>query len=90
MSVQRISFQDKGQDFLWWEVDMDTGRILGCGPFQAHLWAAGKCSVDVATVILGQRPTFFGPATEPEGHQLRYAIIGIEPAKSGGGYGLLD
>ena len=85
MSIQRIRFEDRGQGFLWWEVDLETGRIVGCGPHQAATWAGGKCSVDVATLKVGQRPTFFGPATEPDGRRLNYAIAGMEPAGSGGG-----
>lgn len=85
MTIQRISFQDKGQDFLWWEVDDSTGRIVGCGPHQAHAWASGKCSVDLATVKLGMRPVFFGPATEPEGRTLNYQIEALAPAEIGGG-----
>ena len=85
MTIQRITFEDRGQDFLWWEVDDATGRILGCGPYQAHLWASGKCSVDMDTVRIGQKPTFHGPATEPEGRTLNYAIATLAPAENGGG-----
>lgn len=86
MTIQRITFEDCGQDFLWWEIAMDTGRIVGCGPFQANVWASGRCSVDVATVVVGRRPTFHGPATEPEGRSLNYAIIAVRPADSPSGF----
>ncbi|HEV7345747.1 MAG TPA: hypothetical protein VGN60_08985 [Devosia sp.] len=85
MNVQHVTLEDRGQDFLWWEIDMETGRIVGCGPFQAGIWAGGRCSVDVATVRVGQRPTFHGPATEPEGRTLNYEIVAIKPAETGGG-----
>jgi hypothetical protein len=75
--IQRVTFIDRGQDFLWWEIDAETGRILGCGPYEADLWASGRCSVDVATVAVGNCPTFFGPATEPEGRTLRYEIATV-------------
>jgi hypothetical protein len=84
MSIQRVTFEDRGQDFLWWEIDMETGRIVGCGPLQADLWASGRCSVNVETVQVGLCPTFHGPATEPEGRSLRWEIVGIAPAETGG------
>lgn len=83
MTVNRITFECRGQEFHWWEVDMTTGRILGCGPLQAEVWANGRCSVDVATVQVGQRPTFHGPATEPDGRTLQFEIAAISPADGG-------
>lgn len=85
MTVQRLTFEDKGQDFLWWEVDDQTGRIMGCGPHLASVWASGKCSVDMNTVVVGERPVFHGPATEPGGRFLNYRIAEIRPAQTGGG-----
>ena len=85
MTIQRLTVECRGQDFQWWEIDDETGRIVGCGPFQAETWASGKCSVDMATVAVGQRPTFHGPATEPAGRPLRYRITAIHPAETGGG-----
>jgi hypothetical protein len=85
MTIQHLTFEDKGQDFLWWEVDDQTGRVLGCGPHQASVWASGKCSVDMNTVAVGERPVFHGPATEPGGRFLSYRIAAIRPAETGGG-----
>lgn len=85
MTIQRLTFEDKGQDFLWWEVDDQTGRIVGCGPHQASVWASGRCSVDMNTVLVGERPIFHGPATEPGGRFLNYCIAEIRPAQTGGG-----
>lgn len=78
ITVSRVTFEDRGQEFRWWEIDLETGRIVGCGPMQADIWASGRCSVDVATLSVGERPIFFGPATEPEGRHLRYEIVGIQ------------
>jgi len=86
MTVQRVTFEDRGQDFLWWEIDQANGRIVGCGPFQADVWATGRCYVDVGTIGVGRRPTFFGPATEPEGRTLNYEIVTIAPAEVGGSF----
>jgi len=85
MTIQHLTFEDRGQDFLWWEVDDQSGRIVGCGPHQASVWASGRCSVDMSTVALGERPIFHGPATEPGGRTLNYVIAAIRPAETGGG-----
>lgn len=84
MSVPHLTFECKGQDFLWWEVDAETGRIMGCGPLQADTWASGRCSVDIESLQVGGRPIFHGPATEPEGRRLRYRVTAIRPAETGG------
>lgn len=85
MTIQRLTFEDRGQDFLWWEIQPETGRIVGCGPFQASIWASGKTSVDMATVSIGQRPTYFSPHTGEDGKRLNYEISGIAPAPKSGG-----
>lgn len=85
MTIQRVTLEDKGQDFLWWEIDDTTGRIVGCGPHQADVWASGRCSVDMNTVTVGERPIFHGPATEPGGRYLNYRITAIRPAETSWG-----
>lgn len=79
VTISRITFENRGQDFLWWEVDMETGRILGCGPMQADVWASGHCSIALETMVAGQRPRFFGRATEAEGRLLTYRIADVRP-----------
>lgn len=88
MTIQRLTFECKGQNCSWWEVDDQTGRIVGCGPQEADLWATGLCSIDLATMNVGERPIFHGPATEPEGRRFRYEIAAIRPAETGGGWPL--
>lgn len=85
MTIQRVTFECRGQDFHWWEIDDTTGRIVGCGPQGASTWASGRCSVDMATVSVGKRPTFHGPATEPEGRTLSWEIVEIALAEAVGG-----
>lgn len=85
MTIQRVTFEDRGQDVRWWEIDMETGRIVGCGPRLANLWASGRCSVDVDTIQHGLRPTFHGPATEPEGRSFLWEIVDIQAAETGEG-----
>lgn len=84
-TIQRITFEDRGQDFLWWEVDMETGRVVGCGPFQGSHWAGGRVSVDVKTLQIGSRPRYFSPTWGEDGAVLRYEIVEVGTAPIGGG-----
>lgn len=86
MTIQRINFVNRGQEFMWWEVQMDTGRIVGCGPHKADLWADGRCSVEVSTIQIGKRLTFHGPATEPGGRSLICEVASIRPADNGAAF----
>lgn len=83
MTIQCIEFEDRGQDLTWWEIDMETGRVVGCGPHQAHYWAGGKVSVDVGTISIGARPRIYTPASGPEGVRLKYEIVDIRQAETG-------
>lgn len=88
MTALRVTFEDLGQAFLWWEIDPETGHVIGCGPGQAWLWADGRVSVDLATIQVGQRPRYFSPAQPDRGAVLRHAIAAIESAPNeliGGG-----
>ncbi|MBA5777453.1 hypothetical protein H2509_13425 [Stappia sp. F7233] len=81
--VQRIEFEDRGQDFLWWEIDTETGRILGCGPHQGWLWADGDHRVDLSTIGIGQRPSFYH-RRRMDVITLKYVIVSAGPAPAGG------
>lgn len=47
MNIQRFNFAFHGQDFDWWDIDMDTGQVVDCGPSQAWFWADGKTFVNL-------------------------------------------
>jgi len=34
---RKIHFEDRGQDFLTWTIDVD-GKMLACEPFQHSIW----------------------------------------------------
>jgi len=74
MATQRLEFEDKGQDFLWWDVDGETGLVIGAGPFQAWLWADGSHVVDLDSLVVGNLPEL------KNGDVLRYRITSIEEA----------
>lgn len=43
VSFITIWFEDRGQDFLEWEIVAQTGQIIDCHPFQYTTWA--RCVV---------------------------------------------
>ncbi|MCF6368310.1 hypothetical protein [Rhizobium halophilum] len=46
----RFHFEDRGQDFLWWDVEdngQGIGKVVDAGPFQQSLWANGKHYVNL-------------------------------------------
>lgn len=43
MEIFRIHFEDQGQDFLSWDVDIRTCKVVNSAPFQASIWT--KCMV---------------------------------------------
>lgn len=48
--IIRFHFEDRGQDFLWWDVKDDgraIGEVVNAGPFQAWAWADGKHFVNL-------------------------------------------
>lgn len=38
LGIITIEFEDRQQDFLEWDVDLETGKVLDCRPFKAHVW----------------------------------------------------
>ena len=41
MKIFRIHFEDHGQDFLTWDVNIETGKVVDCAPFQSSIWCGG-------------------------------------------------
>lgn len=71
--VTRIHFQDKGQDFLYWDVDF-LGVVVDCGPFQAFVWVGTV--LDLPLPEVGGRPHF--ETKDGDYLTLNYAIEKIE------------
>ena len=42
---RRINLQDRGQDFLWWDIDAEGG-VIDCGPYQGWLWIGTRVHND--------------------------------------------
>jgi hypothetical protein len=81
MTIKHIEFEDLGQDFLWWEVDMETGRVVGCGPFQGSVWADGRHTVDLAALAVGHKLHYWSPTWADAGALLKYRVIRIDNAE---------
>lgn len=52
MSKTRVYFEDHGQDFLFWDIDNNTGEVVDCQPFQAFHWT-GRIVANVSTLAVG-------------------------------------
>lgn len=48
MTTIRFHFEDRGQDFTWWDIDEESGEVVDCGPFQASIWANGRHYVNLS------------------------------------------
>lgn len=55
-----LELEDCGQDFTWFRVDIDTGLIVACGPFQAWAWVGRHVRPDTADWQAGSRVIFTG------------------------------
>ena len=47
-----IEFEDHGQDFLIWKVQVDTAMVVECTPFQGSVWC-GNHVIDVEDLAPG-------------------------------------
>ena len=81
----RIHFVDSGQDFLEWEIDQKTGKVLDCLPFQAQVWADGKRHVELESIEVGKPPFCYRSAEDAEqkvGQFFGHAVEKIEAASA--------
>ncbi len=71
--METITFEDRGQDFLEWDID-ENGVVVDVRPFQAGIWK-GKL---VSNVKVGERPTIMD-LRDGEQRQMNYRVIDIQP-----------
>ncbi len=67
-----IEFEDKGQDFLYWQVNSD-GLVVQCNPFQNEIWKGTY--VNLKELKIGKEPlivTKYGDFTS-----LNYKVISV-------------
>lgn len=71
-----IEFEDGGQDFLQWDIDEKTGKILDCRPFQASIWMRNKV-VNYQNLQPGMNIVITSPYTESGEMVIKYPISNI-------------
>lgn len=74
MEQRKITFEDAGQDFLWWIINKNN-HVIDCGPFQKHIWVGTY--VDEESIMLEVRPNVIFKG-ENISRQMNYVITAIE------------
>lgn len=79
-TVERISLEDRGQDFLEWYVR--DGIVIDCQPCQGRMWVGTKLLYPHGPLKAGSTVYLVGPAT---GHMtnLNYGVAAIETLSAG-------
>ena len=78
--VTRIHFEDHGQDFLRWELDVN-GKVIGCEPFQASAWRGLKV-FQPSLIAVGDLVHFYDSRDKSLCH-IRYRVAKVERPKGG-------
>ncbi len=81
--ISKIYFEDRGQDFLEWELD-EEGFVLVSKPFQTNIWKGTQ--VILETIQIGERPKVIfewdkarkGIRGVKNIHELNYQVIKIK------------
>ena len=71
----RIHFKDRGQDFLWWDLD-ENGKCIDAGPFQASIWT-GYEVIDHTALKVGDHICCI--TKQGDNWQCLYPLTRIEP-----------
>lgn len=76
MTIVKIYFEDHGQDFLAWDVNFSTGKVVRCTPFQGSLWC--QCIVtNIDQLYVGGIVEYEAPfMSEPS--NIKYPIENLE------------
>jgi hypothetical protein len=70
-----VTFQDHGQDFLEWDIDLQKEEIVGCRPYQSRIWCGLACRQKVFEV--GKQVSF----ERADNHETRWINYPIEEIK---------
>mgnify|MGYP000979857946 CR=1 FL=1 len=68
-----VTFEDRGQDFLEWDIDGD--RVVDCRPFQADVWCRVTLLTTETEIEHGTRITFKNPYGDVL--TLNYPVTGL-------------
>jgi hypothetical protein len=76
----RLHLEDRGQDFLWWDVKPYRSNmhiVVGCGPFQGWMWEGTRISR--RTMRVGHRLRIKKKREGAVWITLNYPVTRIEP-----------
>lgn len=79
MPKTKVTFEDHGQDFLWFEID-DDNNVVNCGPFQASFWCGLIVMNTEHTLKPGNKLAIRKP-TSTEVREINYPITAVEKIK---------
>ena len=71
-----IHFEDHHQDFLRWYVEVDTGNVIECEPFQSSIWC-GNHVVNVEELGEGDFVSFISK-TNGELVTIKYPVEKVD------------
>lgn len=77
MKIIRLHFEDQGQNFLTWDVDVETTKVVGCEPFQASIWC-GNTVVNIDDVVLGLTDKVEFETPDFEEFAVNYPVVEVE------------
>lgn len=72
-ATRRIRFEDRGQDFLYWDIDPD-GVVIDCHPYHREVWKG--CIVDLETLKEGKCLEYVHPRLGRGG--IKYRVVEVE------------
>lgn len=71
-----ITFEDHGQDFLEWDLDVQ-GKVIECRPFQAGVW----CGRTVINAKYRDEMRKGGKVVLDNGNNIRYPLVKVQRFK---------
>lgn len=70
--MKTIYFEDRGQDFLEWDID-DKNTVIDSRPFQCEVW----CGAVLVELDVGKRPIARLPALDDRPREMNYRVLEI-------------
>jgi|GEM_PF-1352006 len=70
--IATITFEDKGQDFLEWDVDHESRIVVDCRPFQREYWTGHEVMLpvepgDQVWLMENEKPV----------HPIKYPVVSV-------------
>lgn len=74
-ATKRIHFEDKGQDFLYWDID-DVGEVVDCMPMHRAVWLG--VFVQLEYLKEGRKLGYVNPRHNAGYGEIKYKVVKIE------------